>query len=436
MRTTLIMAVLPFLLCPVHAADDDLLVEFRKEKRRIELQLASVNLNDRVAGLNALRKYPSVDAVRLALPHWSKDPSPAVRSTAGEVLFSFKDHARLRPALRAELKKEINETTSILLAAWLAGADARERQEMIDGLNKLYLKRPEGHYSLFTVADWLATQQYGSAVVVLSAFADLDPFKRQFAFRRCVVMALTGVRHPEAVDRLVALLPQVDGEVRADIIRHLTQISRQNFGDDNAAWQEWWRGNKAGFSFPDAVQLRQAALQRGTATYYGIPVVGKKVIFILDTSGSMKGQRIVSAKKELIRTIEELPTTTSFNLVAFNSELGVWRRGLEPAAPTTKARGVRWVEELPAGGATFTFDALKATLEQQPEAIYLLTDGEPTGGAIVEPDAIVEAVRQMNRYRRCTIHVIGVAPGPEDGPFSQFMKKLAAENWGQYRRVE
>jgi hypothetical protein len=64
-----------------------------------------------------------------------------------------------------------------------------------------------------------------------------------------------------------------------------------------------------------------------------------------------------------------------------------------------------------------------------------MASGEPTGGAIVAPDAILEAVRQTNRYRRTTIHVIGVNPGPEEGIFTQFLKTLA-QNWGRYRRVD
>jgi uncharacterized protein YegL len=175
---------------------------------------------------------------------------------------------------------------------------------------------------------------------------------------------------------------------------------------------------------------------KGQPSYYGIPINAKKVIFIIDTSGSMKGQRIINARKELIRTIDELPTSTSFNLVGFNSELSVWNSKLVTASPEVKTKATKWINQQDPEGATFTYDALKATLDQQPEAVYLLTDGEPTGGTFVAPDAILDAIRQTNRYRRTTIHVIGVNPGPEDGVFSQFMKNLAAQNWGQYRRVD
>lgn len=438
MRTivSLSLAVLCVAASGLRADEQRGLADLRKNRKGIEKQLASSNLNDRVAGLGELKLYPVVDTVKLVLPFWSKDPSPAVRSTAAEVLFGFKDEATLRPIMRAELKKEINEANSLLVAVWLAGAADDERREFLDGLFKLFEKRPAVLATLFPVVDWLGTRQEAAAVKVLAAFTELAAFKKQFGFRRCVVTALAGVRHVDAVTKLLDLLPESDGEIRGDIVQHLTRLSGEAHGDNPKAWVTWWDKSKTNFQFPDAPAKPGLMPQKGTPTYHGIPIFAKKVIFILDTSGSMKGQRIVSAKKELVRTIESLPTSTSFNLVSFNSELEVWHRALVTAAPDTKTKAVRWVNQLDADGATHTYDALKATLDQQPEAIYLLTDGQPTGGTIVEPNGIIEAVRQTNRYRRTTIHVIGVNPGPENGVFSEFLKKLAAENWGQYRRVE
>jgi hypothetical protein len=41
-----------------------------------------------------------------------------------------------------------------------------------------------------------------------------------------------------------------------------------------------------------------------------------------------------------------------------------------------------------------------------------------------------------NRSRRESIYTIGIAPGPPDGPMEWFMKTLAEQNMGQYRRVD
>jgi hypothetical protein len=42
----------------------------------------------------------------------------------------------------------------------------------------------------------------------------------------------------------------------------------------------------------------------------------------------------------------------------------------------------------------------------------------------------------MNRVRRMTINCIGIGVGPENGGFAQFLKVLAAQNFGAFRRVD
>ena len=62
------------------------------------------------------------------------------------------------------------------------------------------------------------------------------------------------------------------------------------------------------------------------------------------------------------------------------------------------------------------------------------------GLAVCEPETrvalVIDAIREPNKYRRTTIHVIGLNPGPEDGIFSKFLKEMAAQNFGEYRRVD
>jgi hypothetical protein len=77
--------------------------------------------------------------------------------------------------------------------------------------------------------------------------------------------------------------------------------------------------------------------------------------------------------------------------------------------------------------AAFHFDA---------EAIYFLSDGAPNAGTIPRPDAILTAVTQANRARRISIYTIGIAPGEPGGSLDSFMRTLAEEDFGVYRRVE
>jgi Mg-chelatase subunit ChlD len=61
------------------------------------------------------------------------------------------------------------------------------------------------------------------------------------------------------------------------------------------------------------------------------------------------------------------------------------------------------------------------------DTIFLLTDGQPTAGAIVQPGSILDEVRRINRLRRIKIHCIGI--GDTD---TSFLRTLAAESGGTY----
>lgn len=97
---------------------------------------------------------------------------------------------------------------------------------------------------------------------------------------------------------------------------------------------------------------------------------------------------------------------------------------------------MQFIDRLAARSNTATYEGLQAAFNFDVEAIYLLTDGAPTSGRIVEPGAIVEAVTSQNRSRRQSIYTIGVSPGDVDSLFEVFLRNLADQNYGLYRRVE
>ena len=122
--------------------------------------------------------------------------------------------------------------------------------------------------------------------------------------------------------------------------------------------------------------------------------------------------------------------------MAFSDRTVVWRKTLTPATPPTKQAAKRFVYLLRAGGRTAAYDALEAAFRFDAEAIYFLSDGEPNAGTIPRPDAILTAVTRANRARRISIYTIGIVPGEPGGPLDSFMKTLAEEDFGVYRRVE
>jgi len=172
------------------------------------------------------------------------------------------------------------------------------------------------------------------------------------------------------------------------------------------------------------------------ATYYGLPLYAFRLVFVLDTSGSMAGPRLDAAKRELNAAIEALPDYAEFGVVAFNSRVDLWQSKLVPATLAAKKAATRFVSAQKADATTASYDALEAAFRFDAEAVYFLSDGAPKGGKIAQPDAIVNAISALNRTRRISIYTIGIGPGEPGGPLDAFLDVLAKENLGSYRRVD
>ena len=251
-----------------------------------------------------------------------------------------------------------------------------------------------------------------------------------------MVQAIVLIREPAAVDALIGLLPKVDGEVRGDVFRRLSAVAEQWLGPDPKVWQAWWQKHKKGFEFPP--ENRQALSNAGTGRdrlpFMDCRSKMRRVVFVIDISGSMGGPRLAAAQQELIRAIDGLPDRTSFSLVAFSTRAIVWRKTLIAATAPSKQAATRFIYLLP-GGHTAAYDALEAAFDFDAEAIYFLSDGEPNAGKIPSPTAIIDTLTQINRTRRISIDTIGIIPGAAGGPLESFMRTLAEQNFGLYRRV-
>ena len=125
-------------------------------------------------------------------------------------------------------------------------------------------------------------------------------------------------------------------------------------------------------------------------------VVAKDVLLVLDTSGSMKGDKIEQAKGALEFVLRRLNDEDRFNIVAFSSGIRLYADGLRPAEEADEA--LSFVRGLEARGGTNIHRALLTALEQageeRPTFIIFLTDGLPTVGE-TEVETILEHVKQQ-----------------------------------------
>jgi len=129
-------------------------------------------------------------------------------------------------------------------------------------------------------------------------------------------------------------------------------------------------------------------------------IIEKDIIFILDTSGSMKGEKIKQAKDWLEYCLKSLNNNDRFNLISFSTESRFFNEKLVDASDYRKD-ALDYINDLEAKGGTNINEALMGALKMErkkdrPLSIVFLTDGLPTSGER-EPGNIVKNVNKKNK---------------------------------------
>ncbi len=137
----------------------------------------------------------------------------------------------------------------------------------------------------------------------------------------------------------------------------------------------------------------------------------KNIIFILDTSGSMKGEKIKQAKGALSFCLNSLNKGDRFNVIDFDDQIRSFKTGLVRAEQENISEALSFVGKREAEGGTNINDALLTGLEQIEEAsgasfIIFLTDGLPTVGQ-TDINTILKNVKGANQFST-RIFVFGV----------------------------
>lgn len=129
-------------------------------------------------------------------------------------------------------------------------------------------------------------------------------------------------------------------------------------------------------------------------------VIAKNILFVLDTSGSMYGNKIEQAKKALKFCLNNLNKQDRFNIISFNASIDFFDKKLVNAANQNINKALAYVDGLEANGGTDIDLALKNALKQlsaddNSNMIIFLTDGEPTVGEC-DIRHIIRNVKQSN----------------------------------------
>lgn len=124
--------------------------------------------------------------------------------------------------------------------------------------------------------------------------------------------------------------------------------------------------------------------RRGRTSFFGMLVEGRRIMFLVDNSGSMTSGRIETTFLELMASVESMEPDQQF-FVAFYSDRVYPMfhpepvEQLLPATDENKQRLRQWLGtvELCTGGKLV--NAIELAIKLRPQVVYLLSDGDITG---------------------------------------------------------
>ena len=294
---------------------------------------------------------------------------------------------------------------------------------------------------------------------------------------------LARFRSSEVVPAMIAVLErfaQSIDEVKAGKVSTLLRYRAQQTlealtgafhpADKPELWRAWWEKTKSNFQVAIVKDAPGAKDKSGTVTkgFFGIPVEGSRVVFVVDVSGSMRAAfphhgsattgggkgdqvytRLDAAKDNLIETISALSEESKFNIVKFSEGVEAWNKELVAADAKNKKSALEYLKKLKPETGTNFWAGIKrgleikslvygARYESAVDEVFVLSDGLPSVGEVIDTEEILKLVAETNRFSHLRINTVYIGSegsqldgGKDGGPF---MEKLAKENGGKFVR--
>jgi len=382
---------------------------------------------------------PSVQEVQRAFQ--GKGPLPRTRlleqlQRAG----SAADQAELVITLATELQQRIERTpvdaVDLQFVSLLSGYTSAEPPRLSDG----FLSHADSRVALSLLLGWLDrghTPDW-SQIERLTQHPDCD---KVYGVRRAVITAAERSATPGAVEWLILTAEHTDGQLKYAAVVALTRVTGQPFGGSATKWRTWWDTARVDLP-PGTLPPKPTATppeivwHEPVPKFFNAPIFARRLLFILDRSASMASTlngepRIDRLRQEFEQAILKLPPGTEFNVLVYHDSVQVMAPGYLVATTENKRHAIAFAERVFPERLTACYDALAIGLQNhfELEAIYFLSDGEPTTGSIVDMPEIVDAITAQNRFKQTSIYTLGI---DARGVHKQFLQELASRNFGEF----
>jgi len=167
----------------------------------------------------------------------------------------------------------------------------------------------------------------------------------------------------------------------------------------------------------------------------GLASNAKSFVIVIDMSGSMMAYSDLMIKS-VLEILEPLDETNKLAILGYQGDPSpvLWNY----PGPDTLMQGtpenLRQAREFARGltnrfaGSTPTHAALKAALQFKPDAIILMSDGQPDNN----PNFIIQDITNENRFTRIEIHTVAIGDYTSNRGLVMFLQTLAQNNYGDF----
>ena len=303
------------------------------------------------------------------------------------------------------------------------------------------------------LSGWAASFIIHSLVLILLAVFSIRSLETKEA-SLTLTQPLTDELNAEAIDVKIdfnpdesnALQSELENDVVSDFSEDLTPATLEapelefelplfDEGLTPIAGSGLTKGVGEGDGRPDAGGKKKGVAGE-SAGFFGAYAEGTDFIFVIDCSGSMHGERWARAVYELENSIIDLGEDQNFCIVLYNQFTAVMgdatRIEMVPRTDENLERAFTWLRNQQPGGGTFARQSLSLALAEQPDAIFLLSDGQIQDNS----EAFLKANNLsmdngIGEKRQIPVHTIALL-----STFGQrTLKQIADNNEGTFTRV-
>lgn len=149
----------------------------------------------------------------------------------------------------------------------------------------------------------------------------------------------------------------------------------------------------------------------------------RRLVILLDRSGSMQGLPLTQAKKAIAACLSALDAKDLFGLVAFDNKAELFKRELSESSTENRWAAREFLDRIASRGGTELASGVEAAaslLQEEQGDILVLTDGQVFG-----TDKILERARAS----KMRIHCLGIGSASQD----RFLAQLASHTGGVSR---